>query len=228
MRSRLLLVPALFLLAGTPALATKRAPEGQTFSPLPALPKQAKGLELRVVRYTGGTNGEMIVAVRNASARHATFSAEGLYFVPHEDAERAPQRLGAAGPFLVQRNGSWKSEERLTLSARATATLRLQVFCIDSHRSSPTARHSFRLGSKRLPKTLRTQIAGSAKTLLKKHGAMPVAKSAIQSAVWQARDSAWLKLDGERKDEKGTQRRPRKREHRLQRQQQTPPQEPLR
>jgi len=82
--------------------------------------------------------------------------------------------------------------------------VRLQVFCIDSHRGSPTAQHSFHLGAKRLPKQLRTEIDGKAKEALSRHGfKMPAAKAAIQSEVWQARDKNWIKLDGERKQEKG-------------------------
>ncbi|MFT7621514.1 MAG: hypothetical protein ACI9WU_000677, partial [Myxococcota bacterium] len=56
-------------------------------------------VKLRIVKYTGSTNGGMIVEVRNTGSSAAEFTADGLFFVPKGDAESAPQRLGAAGPF---------------------------------------------------------------------------------------------------------------------------------
>lgn len=199
--ARVLLIPAVFVFVSTVSWAS-------TFVAVPAADKPAKSLQLRIVRYTGGTNGEMIIEVKNTGRRVASFSAEGLYFVPEGDPEKAPQRLGAAGPFLVQRGGTWTRVEQTSLAARATAQLKLQVFCIDSHRASPGADQPFRLAAKRLPKALRSKIEGGAKHALKRYrGVLPAAKSAIQSTVWQARDEKWIKLDGERAQEKSLQKR---------------------
>ena len=176
MRSSVLLGSAAILLLTSTAWAG-------AYAPLPSADKQASGLQVRVVRYTGGTNGEMLVEVKNPTARPVSFSAEGLYFIPEGDPEKAPQRLGAAGPFLVQREGTWKSAQALPLAARTAARLRLQVFCIDSHRASPTAQHAFRLAAQRLPKALRAEIEGGAKRALGQYRAMPAAKSAIQTRL---------------------------------------------
>lgn len=188
----------LALLVGS-ALADAKPP-----APLPALDGAKSQISMRIIRYTGGVNGEMVVEVQNQGSRPEVFSAQGLYFVPEGDPDKAPQRLGAAGPFQVVGEGQPRSMEKLPLAPRAKAQVRLQVFCIDSHRGSPTAQHSFNLGKERLPKQLRTEIDGKAKAALGRHGGrMPAAKSAIQSEVWHARDKNWIKLDGERKNEKG-------------------------
>jgi hypothetical protein len=186
------------LLIGS-ALANAKPP-----TPLPALDGARTNLSVRIIKYTGGVNGEMIVEVQNQGSRPEVFSAQGLYFVPDGDADKAPQRLGAAGPFQVVGQGQPRALERLPLAPKAKAEVRLQVFCIDSHRSSPTAQNSFHLGKERLPKQLRVEIDGKAKAALGQHGGrMAPAKAAIQSEVWQARDKKWIKLDGERKNEKG-------------------------
>jgi hypothetical protein len=174
-------------------------------TPLPGLEGGRSSLAVKVIRYTGGVNGEMVVEIQNNGARPEVFNAQGLYFVPDGDPDKAPQRLGAAGPFQVEGQGEPRSLEKLPLPPKAKAQVRLQVFCIDSHRSSPTAQNSFHLGKERLPKQLRTEIDSKAKAALGRHGGrMPAAKSAIQSEVWQARDKNWIKLDGERKQEKGS------------------------
>jgi len=173
-------------------------------TPLPALEGGRSNLAVRIIRYTGGVNGEMVVEVQNNGTRPEVFNAQGLYFVPDGDPDKAPQRLGAAGPFQIEGKGEPRSLDKLPLPPKAKAQVRLQVFCIDSHRSSPTAQNSFHLGKERLPKQLRTEIDSKAKAALGRHGGrMPAAKSAIQSEVWQARDKNWIKLDGERKQEKG-------------------------
>src|SRR5262245_32575984 len=63
---------------------------------------KASGLELRIVRYDGATNGVLEVEVKNPRGEPADFSARGLYFVPDGNANAAPQRLGAVGPFNVK------------------------------------------------------------------------------------------------------------------------------
>lgn len=170
---------------------------------LPELDGKRPGLTMRVVRYTGGTNGKMVVEVRNPGRRAAEFDPKGLYFVPDGDPEKAPQRLGAAGPFEVSEAGQWKPQKTLRLGPGGKALLQLQVFCIDSHRSSPSASNVFRMAGKRLPKNLRREITvGADRYLMRAKGRMPAAKSAIQSHIWKTRDAKWIKLEGERTQEK--------------------------
>lgn len=183
------------------------APGLAAAGPVAPLPSPAGGksaLAVRIVGYTGGVNGEMVVEIRNTGSKAEVFGAQGLYFVPDGNPEVAPQRLGAAGPFRLQDDAAGSARDKLALAPRATAQVRLQVFCIDSHRSAPTAQHSFHLGKERLPRELRAQIESRAKAALGAHGgSMPAAKAAIQSEVWHARDSKWIRLDGERRHEKG-------------------------
>jgi hypothetical protein len=187
---------ALGLLIAAPAHAGGAAP-------LPALDGRRPGLRLQVDRYTGGTNGKMVVTVRNPGSSAVAFDPQGLYFVPEGDPEKAPQRLGAAGPFEVSEAGTWKERTTVEVPPRGSVTVQLQVFCIDSHRSSPTAEHRFRLASERLPANLRRTIhTGAAAELSRARGRMPAAKSAIQSHIWSTRDQNWIKLQGERKQEK--------------------------
>ena len=169
---------------------------------LPALDGVKSPLQVRIVGYDGGTNGEMRVEVTNPSKKAAAFVARGLFFVPEGDPEQAPQRLGATGPFHAP--GDDKLVERLEVEPGTTVEVRLEVFCIDSHRPSPTADSRFGLGKKRLPKNLRTEIEAKTQATLARHkGAMPApAKAAIQSDVWSARDRKWVALEGERKVEK--------------------------
>jgi hypothetical protein len=170
---------------------------------LPALDGVASPLQIEIVGYNGSTNGEMLVRVKNPSAKAATFVPRGLYFVPDGDPEQAPQRLGAAGPFSVTRNDKVEQVEKLVIPAGATSEVSLQVFCIDSHRPSPSSATPFSLAKTRLPKQLHTQIEAQTKVALRKSGGkMPAAKPAIQQEVWAARNKAWIKLDGERADEK--------------------------
>jgi hypothetical protein len=172
--------------------------------PLPPVDGVKSPLQVRVVGYRGGTNGEMLVEVTNPTKKSATFVATGLYFVPAGDPEQAPQRLGATGPFRAPARGGNKLMERLEVAAGATTELRLEVFCIDSHRASPTPEHQFGLANKRLPKTLRTEIEQKTQATLRRHkGKLPApAKMAIQTDVWSARDRKWIALDGERSVEK--------------------------
>lgn len=170
---------------------------------LPALDGKRPGLTMKVLRYTGGTNGKMVVEVRNPSTQAVAFDPQGLYFVPEGDPDKAPQRLGAAGPFEVSEGGTWKAQEKLRLPPGKAVKVQLQVFCIDSHRSSPSASHQFKMAAKRLPKNLRREITAGAAEQLRKNGyRMPAAKSAIQSHIWKTRDQKWIKLEGERRQEK--------------------------
>ena len=172
------------------------------FVPVP----QAKKMKIRFVKYTGGASGRMIVEVRNDAKRTQKFSARGLYFVPGGDPDKAPQRLGAAGPFEANEGQQWNRKESVKIQPGATVRLKLQVFCLDSHRSSPGASQKFSVALKRLPKQLSGQINQGAKGILRKHKAPSAATSEIQSHVWKTRNKKWIKLQGERKNEKSSSR----------------------
>lgn len=168
--------------------------------PFVSVPK-AKKMKIRFIKYTGGSSGRMIVEVRNDAKRTQKFSAKGLYFVPSGDPDKAPQRLGAAGPFEANEGQQWKRKESVTLKPGATMQLKLQVFCLDSHRSSPGASQKFSVARKRLPRKLSGKISRGAKGILR-HKAPRAATSEIQSHVWKTRNKKWIKLQGERKHEK--------------------------
>ena len=179
-----------------PALADR-------FVPLPDLGDKAP-LQIRVVRYDGSTNGKMVVDVRNSGKTRTRFVAEGIYFIPAGDPEKAPQRLGAAGPFTVvgHKDGP-PGQQELVLQPGETRQLQLDVFCIDSHRSSPSSSTRFSVANKRMPRELRQTIATDAKKIISRNkGDVAKSKDEIQSTTWQARDRKWIKLEGERKQEK--------------------------
>lgn len=184
-------------IAARPAMADK-------FVPLPDLGGKGEDLQIRVVRYDGSTNGKMVVDVRNTGKARTRFVAEGIYFIPAGDAEKAPQRLGAAGPFTVVGSKAAPSNlQELVLQPGETRQLQLDVFCIDSHRSSPSSSTSFSVAGKRMPTALRQTIAADAQKIIRRNkGDVEKSKSEIQSTTWRARDSKWIPLEGERKQEK--------------------------
>lgn len=185
-------------------LAALAAPPG--FSDLPSRSDDKSPIQLRIVKYAGSTNGGMIVEVKNTGQTGADFTADGLFFVPDVDPEKAPQRLGAAGPFEVKTRTGWRDEENLRLAPGQTARLKLQVFCIDSHRGSPSSATPFRLARKRLPRELRQEIERGTKVLLK-NGKVKNAKHIkgdVQGHVWKTRDKKWVPIEGERANEKGS------------------------
>ena len=189
-----------FAFASTPLAAT-----AGEFVDLPAESGNKSSMKVKFVRYTGGTNGHIVVDVKNVGKASARFQAQGLYFVPDGSPEQAPQRLGAAGPFQVREQGDWKDKEKLSLKAGETRQLKLQVFCLDSHRSSPDGEQGFSVARERLPRELRRTISSGAEQILEKNGKkMPAAKGAIQSHIWSTRNKKWIKLQGERKQEKST------------------------
>lgn len=193
----LLATSFLAALAARPAMADK-------FVPLPDLGGKGEDLKIRVVRYDGSTNGKMVVDVRNTGKTSTRFVAEGIYFIPTGNPEKAPQRLGAAGPFtVVGRKADPSSLQELVLQPGETRQLQLDVFCIDSHRSSPSSSTGFSVAGKRMPKELRQTIASDAAKIIRRNkGDVEKSKSEIQSTTWQARDRKWIKLEGERKQEK--------------------------
>jgi hypothetical protein len=205
------------LLFATPALADnayKSVPsEAASHNPTPpaatsgAAPVEAgaamekSGLDLKVVSYDGAVNGELTVEVKNPGKEARTFTATGLYFVPDGKADEAPQRLGAVGP--MQLAGNETRVEKLEIAPGKSVQVKLDVFCIDSHRPSPTSKNSFTIGSKRLPPKLRTTIESNAKRAVDQAGGYkaPMSKSRVQTEVWQARDAEWVPIDGEGKQE---------------------------
>ncbi|HEY4244552.1 MAG TPA: hypothetical protein VGM88_32280 [Kofleriaceae bacterium] len=146
----------------------------------------------------------MKVQVRNTEKTSQKFTATGLYFVPEGDPNTAPQRLGAVGPMQAEGKKDMASIE---VPAGATVDVALDVFCIDSQRSAPTTANAFDVGAKRMPKALSQKIergADEAVTAAQRageHEPRPAAKGAIQSKVWESRDSNWIELDGEGKQE---------------------------
>lgn len=193
------------LLFAFPVLA-----KGPKFSPIP--PEQtggkSSGLELRIVRYDGSVNGVLEAEVKNPQQQPVEFSAKGLYFVPQGDADQAPQRLGAVGPFTLHTEQGWQRRDSTTLAPGEVIRIKLDVYCIDSHRGSPSSSTDFRLAKDRVPKKVSDAIGHDAARAAAGLGGVssPRAKSAVQSQVWQVRDGDWVKLDGEGKQEAGKKR----------------------
>lgn len=175
------------------------------FSPIPADQTGGKptGLELRIVRYDGSTNGVIAVEVKNPTNDPVEFSAKGLYFVPQGNANEAPQRLGAVGPFSMRTEQGWQRRDTTRIAPGEVVAMKLDVYCIDSHRSSPSSSTNFRLAKDRVPKRVSDDILRDSLRATEGMGglAAPAAKSAVQSQVWKNRDKKWIELDGEGKQE---------------------------
>lgn len=160
-------------------------------------------LQIRAIEYDGSTNGVLKVQLKNSEKTSQKFAATGLYFVPEGDPDKAPQRLGAVGPMQLASGASAKELQSIDVPAGETIEVALDVFCIDSHRSSPSPRNVFNVGNKRMPKELASKIESSANQAVSaerakgSHAPRPAAKSAIQSEVWKSRDARWIELDGE-------------------------------
>lgn len=166
------------------------------FQPLPAEPgAKPTGLQVRVVSYNGSTNGAITVEVKNPTSTEQEFTAAGLFFVPAMNPDKAPQRLGAVGPYEVNS----KRFEKLKLAPGASVKANLDVYCIDSHRSSPSSDTPFRIAKERLPPQLTQSITTEANQVAAPMGGVstPAAKSAVQSTVWKNRDAKWIKVEGE-------------------------------
>ena len=195
------LIVALLAAAGT-ALADRGAVRHETaFKEIPG-----SSLEIRAVQYDGSTNGALTVQVKNKTKAPQKFAATGLYFVPEGPADSAPQRLGAVGPMQLA-GASAKEQAELEVAPGATVEVVLDVFCIDSHRASPTPSNKFHVGTKRLPRELAATIerradrAVAEERALGKAAPRPAAKAKIQDEVWRSRDAKWVELDGEGKQE---------------------------
>ena len=186
------------------AVASSAAASSPQFGPLPSDGKTKSPLEMRVLNYKGGTNGKMVIEVRNSTKKEEGFKAKGLYFVPDGDPEQAPQRLGAAGPFEAKQGNQWATMEDLKVKPGEVVQLQLDVFCINSHRASPNSSTKFSFASKRLPESLTKKIESGTKALMKEKKVLNAlkAKGAVQGYIWKTRDAKWIKLQGERKNEK--------------------------
>ena len=191
--ARLLLAALFVIVAGV------RPAAADSFVSLPEIGGKNAKLKLRVVRYDGSTNGKMIVEVKNTSKKTEKFVADRLYFIPGVEADKAPQRLGAAGPFVeVTQSGDSQHLNEIAVGPGQTKQLALEVFCIDSHRSSPSSETSFTLAKKPLPKALGQEINGKARKIMQDNkGDFAASKDAIQSETWKSRDKKWIKLEGE-------------------------------
>lgn len=185
-------------------LFAARSAAAESFHRLPAEKGASPSdLRLRIVEYRGSTNGAITVEVQNPTNKAQEFSAKGLYFVPEGNADQAPQRLGAVGPFVVEGANGPERRDRLTVGAGTTVRLTLDVYCIDSHRSSPSSSTVFRVAKDRVPPALARAINDDAAASSAGLGGVfaPAAKSAVQSEVWKNRDKKWIELDGEGKQE---------------------------
>jgi hypothetical protein len=176
------------------------------FHAMPAAKAERGNLQVRVVSYDGSTNGELTVQVKNTSKKPMVFIARGLYFVPDGDPDQAPQRLGAVGPFEIatdKEDAAPARAEKVTIAAGQTVDLTLDVFCIDSHRASPSPSTPFTVGKTKMPATLAADIDKNARRAAKGKAAAgsgyaaPAAAADVQAEVWKARDAKWIKLDGE-------------------------------
>ena len=211
------------------------APSAQArggYARLPKLNSQGGTLRIKIVGYRGG---KMHVKVKNLGRSTGEFRADGLYFVPGGDPEKAPQRMGAAGPLEVAEGATWKRRRSAKVGAGKTVSIKIQVFCLDSHRASPSDGQSFSVARKRLPKRLRKQIVSGTDRLYqsaKRRARRSSPKSAVQSYIWKTRNQRWIKLQGERKVEKSRRnriqvrqrryRRPHRRYRRLRQQRRVP------
>ena len=195
------LVVALALLF---ALISPAAADGR-FHPVPAAGKARSKLQVKVVAYDGAVNGALTVEVKNPTRAALTFAASGLYFVPDGDPDQAPQRLGAVGPMQLASGDEVQRQDAVEVAPGATVRVTLDVFCIDSHRPSPTSATPFTIGKTRMPRDLSATIARESAVAAESAGgyAAPAAKAPVQDAVWKARDAKWIKLDGEGKQEVG-------------------------
>lgn len=184
---------------GLPGIA-----QAKDYVTMPEAKGAEKNIQIRFVKYDGSTNGEMVVQVKNTGKATANFSAEGLFFVPDGSPEKAPQRLGASGPFSEQIAGKKRVHpEKLAIAPGQSKTLRLEVFCIDSHRSSPSSSTGFSLAKNKMPKKMQQTMKSSNQAIYKKNkGSLRKSKSAVQSNMWKVRDADWVELEGERANEK--------------------------
>jgi hypothetical protein len=191
-----------FAAFGLVILRPGRAAAAGDFDKLPGEQGKTSPLLLRIVKYDGSTNGAITVDVKNPTAKPQEFSAKGIYFVPTGNPNEAPQRLGAVGPFQLQSSQGQSAPQRLehtTIAPGATARMTLDVYCVDSHRASPSSSTSFRVAKERVPSPLIQAIDADAEKSTAALGGVsaPAAKGTVQSEVWKNRNKKWIKLEGE-------------------------------
>ena len=200
-----------FAAFGLVILRPARAAAATEFDKLPGEQGKTSPLVMRIVKYDGSTNGAITVDVKNPTDKPQEFSAKGIYFVPAGNPNEAPQRLGAVGPFQLQSSQGGQGgnvSQRLdhtTIAPGATARMSLDVYCIDSHRGSPSSSTSFRVAKDRVPAPLVRAIDADAAKATDGLGGVsaPAAKGAVQSEVWKNRNKKWIKLEGEGAQESG-------------------------
>ncbi|HVR63603.1 MAG TPA: hypothetical protein VMU50_17000 [Polyangia bacterium] len=188
---------------------SRAATAADDFNRLPTVKGDAPSpLLLRIVKYEGSTNGSITVDVKNPTGQPQDFSAKGVYFVPQGNANDAPQRLGAVGPFKVLGERGAERREEITIAPGAVERMALDVYCIDSHRASPGPATSFRVAKDRVPPVLMRAIDSDATHAASAYGGVSAAraKAAVQSEVWKNRDKQWIELDGEGRQETGKRR----------------------
>ena len=198
LKSKALLIIGLGAAISLPSRAAER------FHKLPGdQPGHPSELLICIVEYAGSSNGALTVDVKNPTDRPLEFSARGLYFVPQGDANTAPQRLGAVGPFRQQTANGAVRQERLVIAPGRTERLVLDVYCFDSHRSSPGSETGFRVAKDRVPERLTRAIDADAMRSAAPLGGVSSsrAKAAVQSEVWRHRDEKWIPLEGEGRQE---------------------------
>ena len=91
-----------FCFAAFGLVILRPASAATSFDKLPGEQGKTSPLLMRIVQYQGSTNGAITVEVKNPTGTPQEFSAKGIYFVPTGNANEAPQRLGAVGPFQLQ------------------------------------------------------------------------------------------------------------------------------
>jgi len=188
-----------FAAFGLVILRSAPAPAATEFDKLPGEQGKTSPLMLRIVKYDGSTNGAITVDVKNPTDKPQEFSAKGIYFVPTGNPNEAPQRLGAVGPFQLQSTNGPQRLDHTSIAQGATARMTLDVYCIDSHRGSPSSSTSFKVAKDRVPAPLMRAIDDdAAKAAAPVVGvSAPAAKGSVQSEVWKNRNKKWIKLEGE-------------------------------
>jgi len=181
------------------------AAQAAPFEKLPGAKGRTSPLLMRVVKYRGDTNGAITIEVKNPTDEAQEFTAKGIYFVPQGPANEAPQRLGAVGPFQLQTSEGPKRLRTTTIAAGATERMTLDVYCIDSHRASPSSSTNFHVAKSRTPEELANDIDAAAERSAARYGGVSAsaAKPSVQSEVWRNRDKKWIKLEGEGSQEIG-------------------------
>lgn len=199
------------------ARTRKGAKKRSGFVPLPRLKGSGKAASKLKIKFKVYKGGKVTAEVKNTSSRARPFHPAGVFFVPVDHPDKAPQRMGAAGPYEVYDGGAWKPVTKsYKIPAGKKVRVRLQVFCLDHQRASPQNGQNFYVAKRRLPKKLRRKIRqGVTKALggRRSYKAAPRAKGAVQAHIWNVRGRKWKKLEGEGKQEKNRD----KRSHRMQR-----------